>query len=561
MATISSRQAAFLKFEIENGDGRRRKVALQELSRQYRLGNQLNAETRNALEKLINGIVLNDSDKKVVRWCLNALARFGNRQNCSKYVQIALTQYVEDPEIVAAGVAALSRMYDGNLDLVPELNSLDPAIRILAAMQTTEVGKLDVSKLSIDIDKADVEVLKLALLTVGLNRDIQNLLHPRHENGTIVKQLCQHDDPIVKQYSVWSVMENKRLTLKDLGICFSRINDEPVNVQAKLLQLAAEREPDLIRRHEIIYDGSYNAFPDARMGLAVGVRNAYFTGLEDITLNWYDGEANSEIRELIAEHFSKFSDDCPPYFERSLVIAESEPKLLDRLLLGAEGKDLYSRLRANSAKNGILDLFGNSSNLESMFQHSAAVLGRPETMKMLFLAANPIDQGNLRLDEEARDLKTQLGQVRGKSIEIDVEHAWATRVDQIQSEILNAKPDILHFSGHGDTGVLIFEDADGNTHSVEGEALAELVSLVPSIKCVVLNACYSESVATLIAPHVEAVIGCDISISDDAAIQFTRSFYRALAHRQTFSKAFRLAKNEVSLNGAPNEASKYKIII
>lgn len=559
MAIISPGQTAFLKFEIENGDARRRKAALQELSRRYRQGDKLNAEGKNSFEKTINGIVLSDGDPKVVRWCLNALARLGTRQGSSKYVAAAMKQHEEEPQIVAAAVAALSYMYNGNLEAVPELSVLDPSVRILAAMQTTDVNKLDLSRLTIDIDKADKEVLKLALLAVGLNKDIQNLLHPRHSNGTIVKQLGQHDDSIVRQYSVWSVMENKCLTLADLGIPFDTIGSQPANVQAKLLQLAAERENDPKARHQIIHEGTFNDIPEARVGLAKGLVHSYYEGLEDLTIRWYDVEEDPDVLALVAEHFARFSDECGPYFEKALEIVEADPKLTDRVLLGAEGKGLFVKIKGLNQTNATADLFGTPSDLGAMFQMTTEIPGKALSMKVLFLAANPLDEGRLKIDREASDLKEQLALVRDAKIALDVEYAWAIRTDQLQREVLNAKPEILHFSGHGDTGMLIFEDGAGKAIEVSGEALAGLIELMPTIRCVVLNACYSDSVSKLVAPHVEVVIGCDVSIGDDAAILFTRAFYRALAHGEPFQQSFELAKNDLKLNGQGREAGKYTI--
>lgn len=558
-AIISPGQTAFLRFEIENGDARRKKVALQDLSGRYRRGEKLNAEGRNSFEKTINGIVLSERDLKVVRWCLNALARLGTRQGSSRYVAAAMKQYEEVPEIVAAAVAALSHMYRGDLEAVPELALVDPSIRLLAAMQTTDVSKLDLSGLTIDIDKADKEVLKLALLVVGLNRDIQNLLHPRHSNGAIVRQLGQHDDRIVRQYSVWSVMENRRLTLADLGIPFDAIGSQPTNVQAKLLQLAAERENDLKVRHQIIHDGTFNDLPEARIGLAKGLVRTYYDGLEDLTIRWYDVEENSDVLNLVAEHFARFSDDCGPYFEKALEIIEVDPQLTERILLGAEGKELYGKIKGLDSMSGMGDLFGRSSELTAMFQKSTDISNKARPMKVLFLAANPLNGRPLKIDKEASDLKEQLAQVRDAKIAVDVEHSWAIRTDQLQREVLNAKPEVLHFSGHGNTGILIFEDAAGNAVPISGEALAGLIELMPTIKCVVLNACFSDSISKLVTPHVEAVIGCDVSIGDTAAILFTRAFYRALAHGETVQRSFELAKNDLVINGQAKEAGKYTI--
>lgn len=342
-----------------------------------------------------------------------------------------MKQYQDEPEIVAAAVAALSRMYHGHFEAVPELSFVDPSVRILAAMQTTDVDKLDLSSLSINIDKSDKEVLKLALLVVGMNKDIQNLLHPRYSNGTIVKQLGQHDDPIVRQYSVWSVLENKQLTLADLGISFDMIGAQPSNVQAKLLQLAAERESDLKTRHRIIHEGSFNELPEARLGLAKGLKLSYYDGLEDLTISWFDVENDPDVIELLAEHFARFSDDSGPYFDKAIEIVDANPKLADRVLLGAEGKYLYGKIRTLIRKEGMSDLFGSTHGVTGLFQKTPEPSKKVKTMKVLFLAANPIGQVPLKIDKEASDLKEQLALVRDAKSPVVVEHAWAIRTDQL----------------------------------------------------------------------------------------------------------------------------------
>jgi len=75
-----------------------------------------------------------------------------------------------------------------------------------------------------------------------------------------------------------------------------------------------------------------------------------------------------------------------------------------------------------------------------------------------------------------------------------------------------------------------------------------------------LSACFSEEVAKAVRSHVKWVIGCDNSIADKAAIAFSRAFYRALANGEDYEKAFRHARNEISLHGMSAEADKYKLI-
>lgn len=559
---ISHEKAAYLKFELLNGDARRTKSALQELCRHYRCGEQLNSEARTDFEKTINGMVLvRNQDPKVVRWCLNALAQIGRRSECAFYVEQAIKLYEGTPEIVAAGVAALSHMFRGELDEVPMLGSVDPTIRILAALQNTPPAKLDFSKLpKINIDTADPEVLKLALITVGLNKDIENLFHPRHTNGQIVKALGQYDrDSVVVQYSVWAVLENMRLTIGDLGIPFSSLEKHPPNVQSKLLQLVAEKETSAVLRQETIERGTWLPAIEARDGLAKGLLQKYYEGLEDITLPWFDQEAEDRVKQHLAEHFGRFGDLSGPYEAHAMKLVEQEPSLIKRMLIGAAGKPLYSKIRGSSVREGTPDLFSMNDALSAAIAGGMIMTNQPKAKTALFLFACPVGQTQLRLDQEARDLDEKIRLVKDQKVKINIVQHWAVRVDQIQDCVLNDKPHILHFSGHGGGGSLLFEDSAGNAAPVTTKAFGELTKLASGhVECVVMNACYSNDLAKAAAKHVEAVIGCDDTIDDGAAIAFARSFYRALANGMDYEQAFQWAVNEVRLSSDDTEAKKYK---
>lgn len=149
--------------------------------------------------------------------------------------------------------------------------------------------------------------------------------------------------------------------------------------------------------------------------------------------------------------------------------------------------------------------------------------------RILFLAANPSDSEPLRLYEEIRAIDEKIRRAEfGDMFEI-VQH-WAVRVDEIQEFFLRHSPHIVHFSGHGSTsGELILQNRSGETHPVSARALSNLFStLKDNIRCVVLNACYSENQAVAIANHIECVVGMSRAISDEAAVAFASAFYRGL---------------------------------
>jgi hypothetical protein len=68
------------------------------------------------------------------------------------------------------------------------------------------------------VENASPDLLKLALVVVGLDRAPQNMVHPRHDNSQLVRALGVHHDNVVSQYSIWAITENQSLGLKDLGV-------------------------------------------------------------------------------------------------------------------------------------------------------------------------------------------------------------------------------------------------------------------------------------------------------------------------------------------------------
>lgn len=156
-------------------------------------------------------------------------------------------------------------------------------------------------------------------------------------------------------------------------------------------------------------------------------------------------------------------------------------------------------------------------------------------------------------------LQEQLEMVGSSERHLTVVQRFAVRLDQIQKELLKQKPQILHFSGHGDVGVLAFEDRDGTTRLLEGKVLGDIVASYGNLECIVLNACFSEDVAKSCALHVQTVIGSTEAINDAAAAKFTYAFYQALAYGRSYENAFQMGRNEVATVDQ-DEAKKYCIV-
>ncbi len=172
---------------------------------------------------------------------------------------------------------------------------------------------------------------------------------------------------------------------------------------------------------------------------------------------------------------------------------------------------------------------------------------------VLVLAANPRDTPALRLDQEVREI--QQGLLRAPRKGFSIRQDWAVRARDIRRALLEHRPTIVHFCGHGsgEEG-LVFEDDHGASHLVSSRAIANLFALFSQhVKCVVLNACLSESQARAIARHVDYVIGMSREIHDDAAIEFAVGFYDAVSAGEPYSRAFEFGCNAIDLAGLHGE--------
>lgn len=170
---------------------------------------------------------------------------------------------------------------------------------------------------------------------------------------------------------------------------------------------------------------------------------------------------------------------------------------------------------------------------------------------ILLLAANPKGTVNLRLQEEEREIRERL-RLAGYG-KVPINSTGATRTRDIQQAMLDFKPQIVHFTGHGaGKDGLAFEDGTGQLKLVDSYALANLFKLFSSrVECVVLNACYSQVQAEAIAQHIDYVVGMNQAIGDDAAIEFAVGFYTALGAGESVEFAYKLGCNAIQLEGIP----------
>lgn len=134
---------------------------------------------------------------------------------------------------------------------------------------------------------------------------------------------------------------------------------------------------------------------------------------------------------------------------------------------------------------------------------------------------------------------------------VDLVELESLSLDNLRDALLSRKEPVhvLHFIGHGGYdpasgfGAVFFVGSDGREHRVSGETLADHLKGIPWLRLVVLNSCetacykgraaaafhFGVAAALLERTEVQAVVAQQRSISFEAAVSFSDSFYRRIA--------------------------------
>jgi CHAT domain-containing protein len=163
---------------------------------------------------------------------------------------------------------------------------------------------------------------------------------------------------------------------------------------------------------------------------------------------------------------------------------------------------------------------------------------KPAVQTILYLAASPKNLPHLRSDLEMRKVKEKLQLGRDRDA-FRLEYCVASRLEDISQALLDFKPQVVHFSGHGDAaGGVYVEDETGLSELTNPDGLAKLFGQHRSIRCVIVNACHSARLAEAMAKYVDHSVGMRCAIGDRAAIRFSVGFYQAMFAGRPVADAF-----------------------
>lgn len=177
-----------------------------------------------------------------------------------------------------------------------------------------------------------------------------------------------------------------------------------------------------------------------------------------------------------------------------------------------------------------------------------------ETIKILFFAAVPMGSRELMIGQEVQAITDKIDDAAYYD-SIDLVPALAAKPDDLIKTLNKHKPRIVHFSAHGmPTGEILLLDPLGFSKPVSPSAIQALLkTLKDNIRIVILNACYSKLQAQAIVKVIDCVIGIGNAISNQAAILFAASFYRAVVSGRSVKEAYEQGRAKLMLEGIAEE--------
>ncbi|HEU4412854.1 MAG TPA: CHAT domain-containing protein [Polyangiaceae bacterium] len=176
---------------------------------------------------------------------------------------------------------------------------------------------------------------------------------------------------------------------------------------------------------------------------------------------------------------------------------------------------------------------------------------------ILFLAANPENTTRIKLHEESRAIEQKIRAADGREF-FSLKIRLAATVDDLTQGLLEDKPLVMHFSGHGvkDPEGIVLHGERGGHELVKARALKSLFEAVRSkveVRVVVLNACYSKEQARAIREVVDCVVGMSTAIGDEVACRFAAAFYQGLAFGLHVQGAFKLGLTSIESHNLGEE--------
>jgi hypothetical protein len=292
--------------------------------------------------------------------------------------------------------------------------------------------------------------------------------------------------------------------------------------------------------------------------------NKIISAKQSISRTKSQSTITSKLRE-IERHEKNISDSEKKIASNHHKIAQKQKELNNEEIKIIKEEEKINKKRIQDEKKRIMDSKRRDNDIsiqlnrhEYLHKQTKTEIDKmkklPTEINVLFLASNPLDQNQLRLDEEVRLIMENIRKSEYRD-SVNFFSIWATRPLDLLQALNEYKPTIVHFSGHGSShDEIVFQDSEGKTKLVTKEAIVQTMSASSeTIRVVFFNTCYSRNQAEEVVKHIEAAIGMNTTIGDNAARIFAAQFYSSIGFGKSIKIAYEQAKSALMLESIPEE--------
>ena len=240
-----------------------------------------------------------------------------------------------------------------------------------------------------------------------------------------------------------------------------------------------------------------------------------------------------------------------------------------------EGKGLRIKLRFETSslaalpweflhdpRRGEYLVLSNYTPLVRYFELAQSLPALPVAppLRILGMIASPVDMPELDIAVEKQRVEQATADLRAEGL-VDLVWLEGQSWRELQKAMRRGPWHIFHFIGHGtfdaraDEGSVIFANRSGRSQRMNATNLARLLGDHTALRLVFLNSCeggqggqdvFSSTASILVRRGVPCVLAMQYEITDSAAVEFSRTFYEAVADGLPLESAVTEARKAIT---------------
>lgn len=258
-------------------------------------------------------------------------------------------------------------------------------------------------------------------------------------------------------------------------------------------------------------------------------------------------------------HNEKYADEMKKVAALSAKIADVDAQLASKLKSlesseNAERRKFEAARRSDNTKSDARMRKEKAHALQmsrlarTEVRHVLIEQPKPEKLRVLYFTSTPDLGRPLRVDAEVSAVQRAVEAAKYRH-SIDLVYLPAPTPRDFVDRINSKRPHVVHFSGHGDSEGLHFDNGsmeDPAPEPMTFDVMARFLSATTSPpKLLIMNSCRSLEGADLLLEAVPMLIGVADSLDDVAGAIFATQFYSAIANGLSVGHAFEQGRTAI----------------